>query len=30
VQFAELIDTCHHLKGHDRAADKLISLTLSS
>jgi hypothetical protein len=30
TQFAELIDTCRHLDRHDRAAEKLISLTLSS
>jgi MmgE/PrpD N-terminal domain len=30
TQFAELIDACRHLDRHDRAAEKLISLTLSS
>ena len=30
AQFAELIDACRHLDRHDRAAEKLISLTLSS
>src|SRR5437899_5482201 len=29
AQFAELIDTCRHLDGVDRAADKLISLTIA-
>jgi MmgE/PrpD N-terminal domain len=29
-QFGELIDACRHLDRHDRAAEKLISLTLSS
>src|ERR1700758_4828496 len=28
TQFAELIDTCRHLDRHDRAAEKLISLTI--
>jgi hypothetical protein len=28
AQFAELIDTCRHLDRHDRAAEKLISLTM--
>ena len=30
AQFAELIDTCRHLDRLDRAADKLISLTIPS
>jgi hypothetical protein len=30
TQFAELIDTCRHLDRLDRAASKLISLTISS
>ena len=30
AQFAELIDACRHLDRHDSAAEKLISLTLSS
>jgi MmgE/PrpD N-terminal domain len=30
AQFAELTDTCRHLDRHDRAAAKLISMTLSS
>src|SRR5246500_5754640 len=29
-QFAELIDTCRHLDRHDRAAEKLIRLTIPS
>src|ERR1700756_244852 len=28
AQFAELIDICRHLDGHDRAAEKLISMTI--
>ena len=28
AQFAELIDTCRHLDRHDRAAEKLIALTI--
>jgi hypothetical protein len=28
AQFAELIDTCRHLDRVDRAADKLIALTI--
>ena len=28
TQFAELIDTCRHLDRHDRAAEKLIGLTI--
>ncbi len=28
AQFAELIDTCRHLDRHDRAADRLIALTV--
>jgi hypothetical protein len=30
AQFAELIDTCRHLEGIDRAAQKLIALTIPS
>jgi len=30
AQFAELIDACRHLDRHDRAADKLIALTIPS
>ena len=30
AQFAELIDTCRHLDRHDRAAEKLIGLTIPS
>jgi len=30
AQFAELIDTCRHLEGIDRAAHKLIALTIPS
>jgi hypothetical protein len=30
AQFAELIDTCRHVDRLDRAAEKLISLTLST
>ena len=30
AQFAELIDTCRHLDRHDRAAEKLIALTIPS
>src|ERR1700756_989586 len=30
TQFAELIDTCRHLDRHDRAAEKLIRLTIPS
>jgi 2-methylcitrate dehydratase PrpD len=30
AQFADLIDTCRHLDRHDRAAEKLIRLTLPS
>jgi hypothetical protein len=30
AQFAELIDTCRHLDRLDRAAQKLISLTIPS
>jgi hypothetical protein len=30
AQFAELIDTCRHLDRHDRAAEKLIRLTIPS
>jgi hypothetical protein len=30
AQFAELIDTCRHLDHHDRAAEKLIRLTIPS
>jgi hypothetical protein len=30
AQFTELIDTCRHLDGTDRAAEKLIALTLAS
>ena len=30
TQFAELIDTCHHLDRMDRAAEKLIALTIPS
>jgi 2-methylcitrate dehydratase PrpD len=30
IQFAELIDTCRHLDTTDRAADKLIALTIPS
>jgi len=30
AQFAELIDTCRHLDHHDRAAGKLIELTIPS
>jgi hypothetical protein len=28
AQFAELIDACRHLDRHDRAAEKLIALTI--
>jgi len=30
TQFAELIDTCRHLERFDRAAQKLIELTIPS
>jgi len=30
AQFTELIDTCRHLDGTDRAAEKLIALTIAS
>ena len=30
AKFAELIDVCRHLEGIDRAAQKLIALTISS
>ena len=30
TQFADLIDTCRHLDRHDRAAEKLIRLTIPS
>jgi len=30
AQFAELIDTCRNLERIDRAADRLIALTISS
>ena len=30
TQFADFIDTCRHLDRHDRAAEKLIALTIPS